>query len=454
MTITAESWTEVPIPAAVQGTDLTNLVTAGQASLIGDNLVQAGGSLTLASTVTTPITAPTASKVSGVTAQGFSGTYYVSYSWYDGANETQVFAPSQKVAGLGTTDYIQITVPPAPAGVTQARVYMDTSTFGVGGGHLVSGATFYVSNTQTSTFPILSSDLGGTGSKSDNSFLTAGFDAAVMEPQQSIFTSTTGAIPSVEGGWLLAGDGRIRFVGPTINAQSWLYDDFFLPSAAYPATGAAGAFPPYWATTVSGASAYVTQGTSSSSDPGVIAIGVGTGTTNWADVHTGGAFAIGVGRFRVTWYMAFPAVPTTTHKWQCFIGLNDSTAASITTSGMTGTANCIGLQLNTSSGVSGSYALQAVFCNGSTRTITGATGPAITAGTFYLVEFELNAGLDQFTWWFNGTQVDQFNTDMTSLLPVLDYTMSSRIQIAKLAGNSDRALSLDAHSIYIDYVSG
>lgn len=382
------------------------------------------GSLLLTSDVVQPLFAAGLAVSAGGSLTGTT-QYFFSFAWYDGTHETQP-SPVSNATTTGTNKTITITIPAAPRPGLQARVYMNTATFGAGGGHLQSATA--VSSSTTTAIAFTTYNSGGAASQNTNTFAYA---TALLKP------STLDASGNAYG-FLLAGDGRIRFLGPTINLQTWFYTDFF----------GSNHLDGQLVETVSGAGAGATNASGSQVNPGVVNMTTGTATTGTDDIAMGSnAISLGTMRTRCSFYFQIPTIQDSTNTYQIQLGLADATTVPSTagnhnvvfTFQTAGGSPVMALGLRTNDGATTTF-VNAVDASGATFIAAVAT--------YYLCEFEVNAAGTSIDWWVNGVK----QTAKTTNIPTA-HAMALRASIIKTASTTARTMLLDAMGLYGDFAS-
>ncbi len=367
--------------------------------------------------------------------------------------ETPSYSPAIKVTTTTPNKTISCVLPASPsAAATKARIYVSTAAFNAGGG--IYQQSVAVSTTASTTATIsayVSTGLASTATN-DWGFWSNGFvlpsalgaQASYIRPAQYVDTV------SAQQGWTLEGNGRIRFVGPTMNTQFFLYDEFWYPTAAY---GATATVTGPWTLTFSGTSATVAIGTSSSVNPGVISLRTGTTTAGLSEVATGASIATGVARLRFSVYFNVNALTDATNTYNINLGFSDAAAGTLLTSA----AN--GIVIRYAADNSTTPTLQLVTSDAATLVSQSATnggtagGVAMTSTSFLFVEFEVDAARTAVNWWVNFIK----QTAITTHIPATTALMNTRLLIHKTAtgaGVVTRNLLVDTVSVYGDYVTG
>lgn len=353
--------------------------------------------------------------------------------------ESAPFAPSAPVRTTSSALTVNATLPVAPTSATRAKIYMGTSTFNTGGASGIYQQSITVSGSGTTAVALSSFTSTGHLSLGSGTWPT-GSGAGVIQPAQAV--DSTGA----RMGWTLEGNGRIRFVGPTVNTQFFLYDDFYYAASTYPgATQSGNAFGQTWTfngdNTASGGS--LTAGTSSTVDPGVVTASTGTSSSGRAAFRTNTSWFLGTARVRVSFYFMLDTMPGSTNSFVVNMGLLNSSTVKAPAS----TDNCILVTLGAADGSNNAIRLN-VANGGGLATVDGTVTES--AGAWHFVEFEVDAGRTAVNWWIDFTK----QTAITTNIPASTTGMNLVAGIVKTAGTAARTLNVDTVSAYGDYVSG
>ena len=355
--------------------------------------------------------------------------------------ETQPSPVSSIVTpSFGFSGTIGITVPAPPAGVSSCFIYMDTASFGAGGGHwqnrfLISGK---VTSPQGTFTP------GGSVSATSNTFqstATTGGAKAGAYVYPGYPTDTAGNDYS----WRIEGNGRIRILGPTINCQYWWYSDFLnggnLPGDVSTAVASGGS---------------VGTGISTNVNPGVVEMATGTTSVGGrACVNVGGASTAapivpGVARVRFSAYFCIKGgIPNGTTNYAISVGLvsnnDDSTC---------GTAGnpCVAFTFNgTTNPTDSKFGLRCTDGVGTTfvQAVDAAgNGVTLQTGVYHLVDYEINPAGTQVKWWVDGVP----QTTITTNVPQTGMWLHAGVTKTATAANN-RWLDLDTMAIFGDFVS-
>lgn len=425
----ADGTTPTVVMTAADGTATFTGTVYGTGGVIGPitlqdgSIVDTSSTLTVRGSVGAPLNNP--GVLAGTGGSMAAATYYVGFTWYDGASETTV-SPRVPVV-VAASGKVTVTLPPCPALATQARIYMNSgSTFAAGGGHLQ--VTVNPCSTTATTVSIVTSYTGaGASSPASSTFSLS--TVGTIEPSE---TDTAGT-PY----WYLGGDGRMKFLGPTMNKQLWVYSDFFEDDAsgAYPA----GLRP----LSSGGGSATATSGvTPITEHQGVWSLTTGTaGSTDRGAV--GGAAAsvvLGLARTRLSCLLKTPGnLSSAGERYMIYFGLIDTASLANNFA----TANGVGLRYSDNVN-SGKW--QGIANDGGTNAVLD-TGITTGAATWYFLEFEVLADASAVTFYIDGVDV---GTITSARIPD-SVGMRLLIQVQKAVGTGGRAITVDAYSLYADF---
>ena len=399
-------------------------------------------------------------------AVGTAGTMFYSYSWFDGTHETQP-ASFPTLPSISSANNVMIQLGVAPPQATYFRIYADTTNWAPGGGVLqwtvpVTQWTTPISFTFgslpgfVSTAPRVVSG-AGTASTATNTFLN-------LSPLPVGALRPTAQVDSAGNpyGYTLEGNGRARLVGPTLNVQGWLYEDFFYASQVYPTSTNTG-FGAYWVSLITGAASALAPSNLGAFNIGVVDMSTGSTTTGQAGFRThAGMMTPGGGRFRFSVYFslgsnAFGPVNTMLF----FFGLS-SAGSNPATLAMTGYNASIGFQNSSDSTALLTLVVQNNDGGGGARAFTavdvGGNSISLAVGVFHFCEFEVNAAATTVDWWVDQVKQTQINassfTGGVNRIPITSMGINCQLQkTATGGGTASRDMQIDAVSFYEDFVS-
>lgn len=402
-----------------------------------NGVTQLAGAETLTSGVSTPLAAPALS--ASVAGGSFNALtrYYCAYSWYDGTHETLI-SPVTSILPGGTNNAITVTLPPAPVGATQARVYMNAgSTFVAGAGHLQVTVNPASNTATTSTLRTAYNNAG----------------AASLAAATGPFTATTATIrpitvdsAGVPYGWSLEGNGKLNHLGAALNSQFWLYDEFLGAGAFYSALVVGAPFGQCWVYRGQGAANNIGRfAPTALTNNGVMALATGTTATGRASIGTDAAIPIGSSRLRFSVRFQCVTIPGATNSLFVCMGLTDSSAVTTGLTHTTGGNSGITFQNSTDTAAG---TLNLVVSDG-LGTAATSVGPTFDTG-WHFAEFEANGAGTSISWWVDGVP----QTAVTTHIPAISTLLGVAMGIEKTAGATSRNLNVDTVALFGDYVSG
>ena len=177
------------------------------------------------------------------------------------------------------------------------------------------------------------------------------------------------------------------------------------------------------------------------SRPGIVTLATGTTTTGLAGVRTSfnfGSLRIGQGQTVFTALLRVPTLSDATNRFHLRFGLGDvnSSATAITN-------GCFIVydEGGVSTGSTASANWQAVSASSSSRTWTNSS-TSVAAGTWYVLQIEMNAAGTSIVYKVNGTTIATHTTNINTT-PGLQFV----VQIMKTAGTTSRTTDVDYVSL-------
>lgn len=343
---------------------------------------------------------------------------------------------------------LAISLPVLPTGADKMDIYLNRGSSDPGGG---SGSVLQYTGSGGSGSGG-ASGLGVTASTTVPTFTSS----LVASPasQLGAFSTVSALIVSAAGDtsgtpyWKIDGAGTIRFLGPTMQNQFWLYEEFSAidaamgsnligPSGMCFSSGSAGTSAP------SG-----TSGTPAFDHPGIGTLATGNGTAAFATFRTSTSFCrIGLATYRLSCLIQVPTLSTSTDTFFVGFGLADSTDYNALSS-ISGNASI--MFRYTHGTISGHWQV----CNsnsGGVDTANGDTGVAVNAGQWYFLEFEVDSSGKVISWWIDGGASGSGVITGTQM-PTNTNNLCMFVTIKKSGGTNSRSINVDTMSLFGRFV--
>lgn len=326
-----------------------------------------------------------------------------------------------------------------PSGADRQRVYLQLGSSDPGGG---AGSDLqYASSTSVGT---------ASGSASVANFVT--YLPASPAAGLGSFSSTAGLIEpgstdtSGTPYWKISGAGTIRFLGPTMQNQYWLYEEFTAIDAALNSNLIGMSGMAFVATSAGSTAPSGSGGVSAIDHPGVGHLDTGNGATAKATFRTATSFIkVGLAKIRCSALVRIPTLSDGTNTF--FVGFGLADAAN--TVGLTSVSGNHSIMFRYTHGTnSGKFQILNSNASGVQATDTGVT---VVANQWYFLEFEVSADNTTISWWIDGGSSGSGTVTMTNA-PATTAPMAFFMTIQKSASTTARQFEIDSCSLYGSFV--
>lgn len=279
--------------------------------------------------------------------------------------------------------------------------------------------------------------LQGQGVGTTSTFSTATYPSTTTS-QQPLYSSATNTVsglaaPSIPGVATHYDGVNFSYFNPL--QETYLFDDFIGPGAA----NTLGTH--VWATNTSGAATTINPNTiTDNGHPGQMELADGTSGAGYALIRMGPGngtnwpFVIGGGALTFIWVVQIPVVSDGTNTFIVRCGLMNSNNGQAIGSG-------VYFEYTNATGSPTNWQIATAKAN--SRTVSDS-GAAMTAGTWYTLRADINAGATSIAYSING--VTTSNSPITSNIPTAQIGPCAFI--LGTAGSTSRTVDVDMFYIY------